>query len=893
MPPHNRKIRANASIRTTNHRREFAAILTGTTALLLVLALFSYSPETPGGNFIGPLGHGLADAMFRLFGVTAFAVGLGVIALSIGFFRQSGFLAGRGERLGYPLIFVFLPVLLALAAPNATAKGHALGGWLGSWGAGVAAGAAGRVGAIILCSAILLAALVLCADISVITISRTIGATTAKLWTTMVRWARERKEARAKQRTVIPGSGPSLPAASGQDSGPVPPPPRMDPAPPVSASTPALLQKLKVRQEEENTRRSGLAPVAGPGADGSPGGNISSIPALESRTRTPSSAPSDPAPGRLNVNQTSPQPPGGEPASSLPPEAPASGAVNTPEQLRDTLPNSANPAEATRGKSVPAAEPPSAPENREPQRQVPIGPTIVDVQDGKKRVDPLAVEAVRDGTSGVEWRLPPLSLLDYQPPAGDRGIDRQLLLERAQLLVDKLATYGVPGEVKEIRPGPVVTMYEFAPAPGIKLSKIQSLSNDLAMSLAALSVRIVAPIPGKAVCGIEVPNDRRETVFLKEILAADNFKNAGSTLALALGKDIEGDPIVVDLRTMPHLLVAGSTGTGKSVSMNAMIMSILMNATPREVRLILIDPKMVEMGAYRDIPHLLLPVVSDMKQAGLALNWAVEEMERRYRLLADCGVANLLEYNRWVEESLADDSWRGVKFTVPRVDAGGEPLPPEDLPSIVVIVDEFADLMMVAPKEVEYCVARLAQKARAAGIHLILATQRPSTDVITGVIKANFPARVSFKVASGYDSKTILDATGAENLLGKGDMLFLSPTVHGLQRVHGALVTGKETKKVCQFLRDQGTPRYDENILRPRPGDKEDSGNEENHDEKYDEAVAFVLESRVASISAVQRRLRIGYNRAANIIERMEREGLVGPANGSGPREVLAPPPPK
>ncbi len=500
------------------------------------------------------------------------------------------------------------------------------------------------------------------------------------------------------------------------------------------------------------------------------------------------------------------------------------------------------------------------------------------------------------------YRTPPLSLLD-PPPTRERRLDKEALTMNARLLEKKLRDFGVEGEVVEICPGPVVTMYEFAPGPGVKVSRIANLSDDLSMALQALSIRIVAPIPGKGVVGIELPNREREMVSLREIFGAEEFHRGKMRLPLALGKDITGNPLVTDLSRMPHLLVAGATGSGKSVSINTMILSLLYTATPRDVRIIMVDPKMLELSVYEGIPHLLLPVVTNPKKAALALRWAVEEMGRRYRLMADKGVRNIDSYNRELEreekeqeenrdqgiidleesDQLAD----GVEAAINEFLDRDEELEHGHLPYIVVIVDELADLMMVAGREIEESIARLAQMARAAGIHLILATQRPSVDVITGLIKANFPARISFQVSSKIDSRTILDCNGAESLLGAGDMLFLPPGTAKLRRSHGAFVSDTEVQRVVEFLKKQGKPVYDKSILEMKPAG-EGGGEEEELDERYDDAVALVAESRQASISMIQRRLRIGYNRAARIIEKMEQEGIVGPSDGtSKPREVF------
>ncbi len=473
-----------------------------------------------------------------------------------------------------------------------------------------------------------------------------------------------------------------------------------------------------------------------------------------------------------------------------------------------------------------------------------------------------------------EYKLPGLDLLE--DPKQNKGMEfqRESLEMNARRLEKKLADFGVRGEVVEILPGPVITMYELKPAPGVKISKVVGLSDDLALALRAPSVRIVAPIPGKGAIGIEIPNNQRNVVRLKEILSAEEFKSSPHKLTIALGKDITGSPVVTDLTKMPHLLVAGATGTGKSVSLNAMINSLLFKVSPDMVRFLMIDPKRIELSVYQDIPHLLHPVVTDPKEATRALRWAVEEMEKRYMLLSDRGVRNIEAYNR--------KALKEKKTPKEEAETGKDRL----LPYIILVIDELADLMMTSSRDVEEAITRLAQMARAAGIHLIIATQRPSVDVLTGIIKANFPARISFQVSSKVDSRTILDAIGAENLLGDGDMLFVPPGVGRVTRIHGAFISEEEVKGVTDFLRGQMKPDYDPAIATQVAKGEDTEDEEFELDEKYGKAVDLVTQTGHASISMIQRKLRVGYNRAARMIEVMEKEGIVGPSDGVKPRDV-------
>lgn len=530
----------------------------------------------------------------------------------------------------------------------------------------------------------------------------------------------------------------------------------------------------------------------------------------------------------------------------------------------------------------------------EPKLKISEPSFVVEVDDHqstsvKSPVKKQAVTSKVEVDPSLEGTIPSITLLDHPDKTGSKGYTNQQLENMSREVELRLQDFGVEVKVVAVHPGPVVTRFELQLAAGTKVSKISALSKDLARSLSVVSVRIVEIIPGKPVIGLELPNQHREVVRLKEVLASSQYENTNSPLALALGKDIAGHPVIVDLAKMPHLLVAGTTGSGKSVGLNAMLLSLLFKATPRELRLIMIDPKMLELAIYDGIPHLLTPVVTDMKDAASALRWCVAEMERRYKLMASLGVRNISGYNHKVKEArqkgapLLDPLWQE--------NAGLEPQALEELPYIVVLADEFADMMMVVGKKIEELIARIAQKARAAGIHLILATQRPSVDVITGLIKANIPTRIAFQVSSKIDSRTILDQQGAEQLLGHGDMLYLAPGTGVPVRIHGAYVADDEVHRVVWDWKRRGRPEYLEEVL-ATTGESigfEMGDEDSERDSLYDTAVQIVLETRRASISSIQRRLKIGYNRAARMIEAMEAAGLVGPMESNGSREVLVP----
>lgn len=523
------------------------------------------------------------------------------------------------------------------------------------------------------------------------------------------------------------------------------------------------------------------------------------------------------------------------------------------------------------------------------------------IQPIAKKPEPVAPKARQQSLfdENTLGQLPSISLLAKPDTSKNTGYSRESLEAMSRLLEIKLKDFNIEAEVVAVAPGPVITRFEIQPAPGIKVSKITNIAKDLARSMAMVSVRVVEIIPGKTTVGIEVPNENRAMVNLSEVLSSKLYDHAESALTLGLGHDIGGNPVVADLAKMPHLLVAGTTGSGKSVGVNSMLISMLYKATPEQVRLILVDPKMLELSIYEGIPHLLTPVVTDMKDAANSLRWCVGEMERRYKLMASLGVRNLAGYNKKIVEGkragqpILDPLWKAEEHLdidkIPEL---------ESLPHIVVVIDEFADMMMIVGKKVEELIARLAQKARAAGIHLILATQRPSVDVITGLIKANIPTRIAFQVSSRIDSRTILDQGGAEQLLGHGDMLYMPPGTSLPERIHGAFVSDEEVHAVVGAWKKRGQPAFIEEILN---GGNDDGGtgiasfsdDSDEGDVLFDEAVAFVTETRKASISSVQRKLRIGYNRAARLIETMENAGIVSEAAHNGAREVLAPPPPR
>ncbi|MCI0670379.1 MAG: DNA translocase FtsK 4TM domain-containing protein [Myxococcaceae bacterium] len=970
-------------------------LLAGSVLTLLSVATFDVQDRIGPGfrNSVGPVGHLIAEAFRGLLGVCAY------VPPVAGLYAAAIVLVGSRERRRWPQMLSLLllvlsgAVLAQLVFQGEPGWAHAPGGLVGSSLGGVLSGLFSTVGTVILVSSVCIAAFIvgtqyaflkLCALLwgVAVAVGRRVAAAAAALWERQREAWAERKEAAARARLEDAAFLAQLEADEEELEDAERALAEAEAAAEEAARQARLAEERQAARGKKGAGKELAAPARGrlalpasakqatvpeedaretqgpvalpPGADPA---WVGSFGTFATARPTPLAAEAAPESPRKRERRT--------PSIVTAPEAPASRAVaheqghgdgpsHLPSPRGDGTSSPLPPGEGQGEGNVVAG---SAAQEKSQDRT----PLIV-APKAPPRPTKKAQEQFQFADGRTAFSLPPLDVLECETK-GRSTLDQDAFLATAEKLRAKLADFGIQGEVVEIRPGPVVTMYEFVPGPGIKVSKIASLADDLAMAMEAMRVRIVAPIPGKGVVGIEVPNRDRETVYLKEIAEQDAFNKSSSRLAMCVGKDIEGMPYVFDLAKAPHLLIAGTTGSGKSVAVNSMIMSILLKATPEEVRFIMVDPKMLELSVYEGIPHLLLPVVTDPKKAALALRWAVEEMERRYTVMSAAGVRNIAGYNKMVEglpkdagaalrarsartavvnapssppkkvvvvdvgapeEAAERASEDGLGVPVPKepledfrepvvdgadaeldaaVDAaleGAEPAPgfeaaseetpepPRKLPYIVVIIDELADLMMVASREVETYVARLAQMARAAGIHLMVATQRPSTDVVTGVIKANFPTRISFMLRSKPDSMTILGTIGAEALLGMGDMLIMPPTSAHLQRVHGAFVSEAEIKKAVDHLKAQGKPVYDESILKPREEESGGGGEEDElADGLYDQALAAVADMRQVSISMLQRKMRIGYNRAARMIERMERDGVVGPADGAKPREVL------
>jgi len=887
-----------------NRRREISGILLLAGGLFSAMSLVSM--QVGGDPLMGPGGGAVATGLYSLFGLCAYLVIAATSVAAVRCFRARPLVDGLREGAGSLLLLCAIAVLLHLPFAGSDVTQHGPGGLFGQWLGEVGASFIGAVGAALAATTMLVVGVLLVTEISL------------QEAMVVIAWA-----ARHAQRGLVAGALATWRTARA--------------AFPEKDDAGERHRGVEPRGESDHEEIAIVEPVRAGGFESE----------LEPEREI------DSAPARIESQES---------------EAIRVGA---PRTVADDLADeraamAAIVAEVAAVERFAADETEVEDESETASVAAPLiapdAPIIVEsaslarMRQSEADAEAAADEAPAEKTpeekvgfirlSAGAFQLPTVDLLEYIPPPA-HDFDKQQLYEMAERLEQAMSNYGVRGKVKEIHMGPVVTMYEFAPAPGTRTGKIANLEKDLAMALEAQAVRIVAPIPGKAVVGVEVPNLTREIVYLKEILQDNTFTGAASKLQVALGKDIKGAPVTVNLSKMPHLLVAGTTGSGKSVAVNGMITSMLYNASPEEVRFIMVDPKMLELSIYEGIPHLLLPVVTDPKKANLALRWAVDEMERRYELLAKTGVRDVATYNAKIDaaankavvpeaparrdkkirvvlagpdgteqevdldadseitvaeaadgdgagiveyETPSDEDLSDVAAAVQATrEQAAEPKATK-LPYIVIVIDEFADLMMVAPKDVETSVARLAQKARAAGLHLILATQRPSVDVITGLIKANFPSRIALQVASKIDSRTILDQSGAETLLGNGDMLF-SDRGTKLRRIHGAFLSDDEVHRVVDFLKKQAKPVYDMDILKPREEDAEEGGGPADsfHDDLYDQAVAIVCDTRQASVSYIQRRLQIGYNRSARMVEQMERDGIVGPTNGAKPRDVLAP----
>jgi S-DNA-T family DNA segregation ATPase FtsK/SpoIIIE len=968
--------RSRAQVQPTGKGREVAGICLLGLGVFCGLSLLSL--HAGSGTMMGPGGRATATGLYTLAGAGAYLLVGALLVVAVRVFRGLAWHRSLGELLGICGFIGGSTVLLHLAFGGASGTLHGPGGFLGHWLGDLTTGFIGTVGAALVASSLLMMSLTVLTGVS-------LGeATGLGVWIAHQGVRALAITARATGRLVVAmfpkkteremlDEGGEIPMdafdeerdhlleLSEADDTVMGPPPEL-PEPRNHYET--TLKGLPVSSVHDQMQEASIRAALPPPDNDEPvrvgrGGRVIELdpdlgfaPTQDAEISMLSLV--DDEPSLSSYEEPEPS------HTRVPPRRPVSALIAEVAAV-ECAALAPPPAEVPRG-------PAPAPPGRHLTAVPPVIVTPVDKPEVRALVEaepPAVARPRRDEGPGFirlsegDFQLPPSDLLVYVPPPAQE-IDKKALYDMAARLEQAMSNYGVKGNVSAINMGPVVTMYEFAPAPGTRTGKVAQLENDLAMALEAQAVRIVAPIPGKAVVGVEVPNKNRQMVYLKEILAEEAMRHA-SKLQIAMGKDIKGNPVSVNLAKMPHLLVAGTTGSGKSVTVNGMITSILYNATPEEVRFIMVDPKMLELSIYEGIPHLLLPVVTDPKKANLALRWAVDEMERRYELLAKSGVRDIATYNAKVDIELGRRSGKEKEKPRPgekqpavsqihapeagaragkrlkvmitgadgaeqeiEVDGGtGQPVDPSvpiteelqeeisaqqaaaqavaeeqakeeplrKLPYIVIVIDEFADLMMVAPKDVETSVARLAQKARAAGLHLILATQRPSVDVITGLIKANFPSRVALQVASKIDSRTILDQPGAETLLGNGDMLF-SDRGTKLRRIHGAFLSDDEVHRVVDFLKAQAKPVYDMEILRPRDDEGEEGDGapvEEFHDALYDQAVAIVCETRQASVSFIQRRLQIGYNRAARMVEQMERDGIVGPANGIKPREVIAP----
>ncbi|MGB0468795.1 MAG: DNA translocase FtsK [Pontibacterium sp.] len=903
--------------------KESTLIITIGINLFLLLALLGYDARDPGWshlgyqpevrNFTGITGAWLADMSLSAVGVCAYLIPLLVVIPSLRFLLRKD--VGIVDAIPFFILRTTGALLLTANAAGLAATHFdnqvlelpfSAGGLLGEALSDQAVAFFGIAGSSVLLFTLLLFGLTLFMEVSWSRMLESAGRGLIQAFNYLKARLDERLR-RDKQHESYSEDGPENSESDDQEAGSADPQfsvplvrpaehsPRPERIEPVFFDTPGNIQDVDpLLQGTPRPEPATPAPALQP----------SDFPDFEP-PETPQVKPvipeSEPEPEPEPINEAESEPectfkpepvPEFEPESEPQPEV-AFGPASAPERSEPLAP--ASPPPVVPVPVIKEAEPVA--ENPKNLRIVPLSETHKPMQDRELGMEPdkTAVQA-----PAPKMRIPPLDELDPPSLNQSAGYSPEQLESMSRLLESKLKDFNVIAEVVEVNPGPVITRFEIQPAPGVKASKISNLAKDLARSMAVSSVRVVEVIAGKSVIGIEIPNEERQMVSLSEVLNSKAYLEASSKLTLGLGNDIGGNPVVANLAKMPHLLVAGTTGSGKSVGVNAMLLSLLFKATPDEVRLIMVDPKMLELSIYDGIPHLLTPVITDMKDAAAGLRWCVAEMEDRYRLMAKMGVRNLAGFNDKIEkarklgEPLKDPLWNPEDYGMPP----DSPAPDlQTLPYIVVVIDEFADMMMIVGKKVEELIARIAQKARAAGIHLILATQRPSVDVITGLIKANIPTRIAFQVSSKIDSRTILDQSGAENLLGWGDMLYLPAGTSLPNRIHGAFVSDDEVHRVVEAWKKISSPVYIDEILNSDSGGSVITGSgsmfDDEQDSLYDEAVAFVTETRKASISSVQRRLKIGYNRSARMIEAMEAAGVVSAAGNNGQRDVLAPPPVK
>jgi S-DNA-T family DNA segregation ATPase FtsK/SpoIIIE len=875
--------------------REVAALLFWTLAAFVMLALASYAGDPSAGasrpNWVGPVGELCARGLVTIVGVVSWALPVELVLLGIPFVRGRKSLITPARVGGDILVCVIAAALVQVGWPGVAAFGkHPAAGLVGELFGELARSLFSTVGSFLVGFALLGLILIGRATFSFIALMQAIGRfgargaarTAAGAHTVAKAWRQARELEREQRERARVATQPHI-ATETSDEATLAVLPFDEDDEPSPPSDPILVTT------------SPPAAVAPSDAHPAPGEGSKK----RRRKRDPQNADAQlefPPPIRPLKLDDLVQP--AEPRDREPPCSKEKGPIAPSDLIElDITPHDPPPVEPHE----------RARETEKPKRgRKAASPQILDVMSTTLEREIAAPAPAKEKKKAKEqgFVLPSIDFLIASKADPLLSFDREALLKNADLLVKTLADYGVVGKVEDILPGPTVTTFEVSPAAGTKVSKVASLADDLALALAR-KVRIVAPIPGKNRIGFELPNERRVPVNLRDLVEDRRFQSFDAPLPVVLGRDILGNPVYADLASMPHVIVAGATGAGKSVGLNVMLLSLLFRRTPEELRLLMVDPKVVELAPFDRIPHMLLPVVTDMKQAANSLKWAVDEMERRYQLFADAGTKNITTYNGWVDRVVRGEAKNPFATVVVARDHNGLPeeIPagkdealdgqtklPEKLPFIVLVVDEFADLMMQQGKEVEAAVARLAQKARAAGMHVILATQRPSVDVITGMIKANFPTRIAYRVAQKVDSRTILDEQGAEHLLGRGDMLIKLNGTSDTKRVQCPMVSEEEVAEVTAFLRTQGEPVYDENILKPR--DEEAAAEEEDaeQDPMYDDAVRVVADTRRCSTSWLQRKLGLGYNRAARIVEMMERRGLVGPANGSKDREVLVDP---